>query len=186
LIAFSYYLKGDTKKMSDAFKKAMKLQDQSAYLNNEVLTKTTSNTNEMMSMVKWPVDTNEKIFGKKVNEFFKSYRPSQENRLDPYHQKFIVWSEKKTEGTIFTFRALFSQTVYRDMFFFEIEEGYKTSGQVQLGSTVSQVEKAYGNPYFINTSASADQYLYPSQSMIVTIDPVSGTVTGIMYYGTKK
>ena len=187
LEAFSYYLKGDGKKMTDAFKKSMKLKDNSAQFNNEILTKTGSNTEEMLNKLKWPVDTTEKIFDKKVTDFFKSYRTTQENRLDPYHQKFICWAEKKTGGTIYTFRSLFSQTVYRDVIFFEVENSdFITTHGLQLGAAVDELLKIYGNPYFKNISASSDQYLYPSQSMVVTADHTSQTVTGIMYYGVKK
>lgn len=185
--AFSYYLKGDTKKMTDSFKKAMKLKDNSAQWNNEVLSKTTSNTNETMSGLKWPVDTNEKIFGKKVNEFFKGYRSAQESRLDPYHQKFILWADKKPEGTIYMVRSLFSQTIYRDMIFFEVEnETFSTSAGLKLNESADKLQKIYGNPYFKNISASTDQWLYPSQSMVVTVNHTSQVVTGIMYYGMKK
>jgi hypothetical protein len=185
--AFGYYLKGDNKKMTEAFKKAMKLKDNSAQWNNEVLTKTSSNTDEALAGLKWPVDTNEKIFGKKVNEFFKGYRSTQENRLDPYHQKFILWAEKKTEGTIYMLRSLFSQTIYRDMIFFEVEnEAFTTSAGLKLGMTADNLQKIYGNPYTKNISAGSDQWLYPSQSMIVTVNHSSQAVTGMMYYGMKK
>jgi hypothetical protein len=187
LEAFTYYLKGDGKKMSDSFKKAIKLKDNSALLNNEYLTQTTSNTNEAMGMLKWPVDTSEQIFGKKVNDFFKSYRSSQDTRLDPYHQKFILWTQKKEGGTIYTFRSQFSQTIYRDVMFFEVEdENYTTSGGIQLKSSADKVQKIYGNPFFKNVSANTDQYLYPSQSMIISVNHDSQLVTGIMYYGMKK
>jgi tetratricopeptide (TPR) repeat protein len=185
--AFGYYLKGDTKKMTEAFKKAIKLKDHIAQWNYEVLTKTKSNTNETLAGIQWPVDTNEKIFGKNVAAFFKGYRSPQETRLDPYHQKFIFWTDKKTEGTIYMFRSLFAQTVYRDMIFFEVEnENFETTAGLKLGMQQDNVQKIYGNPYFKNVSASTDQYLYPSQSMIITVNHDSKIVTGIMYYGMKK
>ncbi len=187
LEAFSYYLKGDAKKMTDSFKKAIKLKDNSAVLNNETLTKATSHTDEMMSPLKWPVDTTEKIFGKKVNDFFKGYKSAQEARLDPYHAKFILWTDKKTGGSLYVFRSQFSQTIYRDVLFFEVEEAdFSTSHGIQLSSSAEEVQKLYGNPYFKNISASNDQYLYPSQSLIITIDHSSQLVIGIMYYGMKK
>jgi tetratricopeptide (TPR) repeat protein len=187
LEAFGYYLKGDAKKMNDSFKRAIKLKDNSALLNNQYLNNTTSNTDEAMGMLKWPVDTAEKIFGKTVNSFFKDYRSSQDTRLDPYHQKFILWTQKKDGGTIYTFRSLFSQTIYRDVMFFEVEDlNFNTSAGVQLNTHADKVQKIYGNPFFKNVSASTDQYLYPSQSMIITVNHDSQLVTGIMYYGMKK
>jgi hypothetical protein len=187
LEGFGYYLQGDAKKMSDAFKKSIKLKNTTAQLNNDVLTNSHSHTGEMLSTLKWPVDTAEKIFGKKVNDFFKSFRSSQETRLDPYHQKFILWTDQKPEGSIYTFRSQFSQTIYRDVLFFEVEDaGFSTSHGLKLGSSVNELEGMYGNPYYKNISASTDQYLYPSQCMVVTVERGSNKVNGIMYYGMRK
>ncbi len=185
--ALSYYLKGDTKKMTESFKKAIKLKDNTAQWNNETLTKTKSSLNETMSGTQWPTDTNEKIFGKKVTDFFKSYRSAQETRVDPYHQKFIFWTEKKTEGTIYMFRSLASQTVFRDMIFFEAESAdYSTTAGLKLGMSMNEAIKIYGNPYTKNISSGTYQLLYPSQQMIVTVNQQNNVVTGIMYYGMKK
>ncbi len=187
LEAFSYHLKGDIKKRTDAFKKAIKLKDNSAILNNDAMNGANSNMDEAMTSLKWPVDTAEKIFGVRVNDFFASYRSAQETRIDPYHEKFVLWTERKPGGTIFTFRSMFSQTIYRDVFFFEVEnETYSTSRGLKLGMTADHLDKIYGSPYFKNTSASSDQYLYPSQSMIITVNHSSQLITGIMYYGKKK
>jgi len=187
LEAFDYYLKGDAKKMTDAFKKAIKRGNLSAQSNHDILSKKASNTNDSPSPLKWTVDSTEKIFGKNVNEFFKSFKSSQETRLDPYTEKFILWTDKKTEGSIYTFRSQFSQTVYRDMLFFEVEDAnFETSHGLKLNSSENDVIKVYGNPFYKNSSYNGYQYLYPSQSMIVTVDYNANTVTGIMYYGMKK
>jgi hypothetical protein len=141
----------------------------------------------MLSTLKWPVDTAEKIFGKKVNEFFKTFRSAQETRLDPYHQKFILWTDQKPEGPIYTLRSQFSQTIYRDVLFFEVTDpNFSTSHGIQLGSPVADLEQIYGNPYYKNISPATNQYLYPSQSMIVTVERSTNTVNGIMYYGVRK
>lgn len=187
LQAFAYYLKGDTKNMNDCFKKATKLNDNSAQMNQIALSGTTSNLNETMGSLKWPVDTTEKIFGVKVNDFFKTYRSKQETRVDSYSEQFILWTEKKEGGTIYTFRALFSQTVYRDLFFFEVDDNnFSSTKGMRLGNDIKTLEKLYGTPYFKNISASSDQYLYPSHSMILTVNHDSKLVTDIMYYGMKK
>ena len=71
--------------------------------------------------------------------------------------------------------------------FFEVEDlNFNTSAGVQLNTHADKVQKIYGNPFFKNVSASTDQYLYPSQSMIITVNHDSQLVTGIMYYGMKK
>lgn len=185
--AFYYYLKGDEKKMKNAFKNSIGKGELSSQWNSEVLTKTASNTNETWSRTKWTVDTTEMIFGKKVNEFFKTFKSSQETRLDPYTEKFILWTDKKETGNIYTFRSQFSQTVYRDMMFFEADApDFETSRGLKLNSPAADLEKMYGTPYYTNITSNSLQYLYPSQNMIVTVEYKTFTVIGITYYGVKK
>ncbi len=190
LSALAYYLKGDKKKMTDYFKKAMKLDDNTAILNNDFLNKSTSHLNESMTPLQWPVDTFEKIFGLRVNEFFKKYRPAQQEkgRVDHYNDKiFTLWVEAMEDGNIYTFRSSFSQIIYRDLYFYEIVSGTaRTSRGLKLGMTSNDLTGIYGSPYFKNVSASAEQYLYPSQFMIVTVNQNSQLVTGITYYGSIK
>jgi hypothetical protein len=185
--AFDHYLKGDAKKMTDAFKKAINKGDVSAKFNQDLLAKKGERNIENPEIIKWSIDTSEMIFGKKVGDFFSSYRSSQERRLDPYNEKFILWTDKKPEGCIYTFRSQESQTVFRDLVFFEVEdEMFFTSRGIRLTSFIEELEKVYGNPFYINHTYNGYQYLYPSQSMIVTVDVSTNRVVGIMYYGVKK
>ena len=111
----------------------------------------------------------------------------QEIRLDPYNQKFIMWTDQRESGSIYTFRSQFSQTVYRDLIFFDVEDaGFESSKGLKLNTKGGEVTKMYGMPFNVHYSYNTYQYLYPSQSMIVSISYSTNTVTGIMYYGIKK
>lgn len=185
--ALRYYLKGDAKKMTESFKKAIKLNDKTAERNHLLLSKTKTNLDETMELVKWPSDTTEKLYGKKVIDYFNGFRSKKENRVDPYHQKFILWSDKNEDGIIYTFRNQILNTIYKDLLFFEITSlQFSTSKGLQLGMKAEEVEKKYGNQYTKSISSGSVQLLYPSQQMIVTIDHATGNVAGITYYGIKN
>lgn len=187
LEALSYYWKGDKKKMNAAFQKAMKLNDNTAIINHALMNNIDAEVKGLSHPLKWPVDTFEKIFNVRVMEYFKNYTSAKETRVDPYHEKFILWTEKKSDGIIYTFRSLFSQTVYRDVMFYEIDSySFKSSRGLMLGMLANDLKGIYGEPYFINISAISDQYLYPSQNMIVTVNHTTQKISGIMYYGIKK
>lgn len=187
LEAFSYYWKGDKKKMNAALSKAMKFNDASSIINYNVLNNIESDAGSLHHPLKWPVDTFEKIFNVRVIEYFKSYTSAKESRIDPYHEKFILWTDTKPDGIIYTFRSNFSQTVFRDVMFYEINSsGFKTSRGLMLGMSANDVKGIYGEPYFKNIAAISDQYLYPSQNMIITVNHTTQKITGIMYYGIKK